>query len=60
MYMLDTNICIFIIKNKYKKLLDRLNMLIAAHAILLKMILVTNNSREFARVQGLEISDWTK
>ena len=32
---------------------------IAAQAVAHKMILVTNNSREFERVQGLKIENWT-
>lgn len=31
---------------------------IAAHAKALDMILVTNNTREFERVEGLRIEDW--
>jgi len=50
-YMLDTNICIFTIKNKP-------DMLIAAHAKSLGLTLVTNNTREFGRVEGLQIEDW--
>lgn len=32
---------------------------IAAHARRLEMTLVTNNTREFARVPGLSLEDWT-
>ena len=35
-----------------------MDMLIAAHAISLNAILVTNNTREFQRVRGLVIEDW--
>ena len=35
-------------------------MLIASHAKSLGMILVTNNVREFERVAGLKIENWTK
>lgn len=31
---------------------------IAAHAKALNMTLVTNNTREFQRVEGLHIEDW--
>jgi len=41
-------------------LIGSLDMLIAAHAKSLKITLVTNNTREFARVQNLKIEDWTK
>ncbi len=33
---------------------------IAAHAKAAKLILVTNNEREFKRVSGLEIQNWAK
>lgn len=32
--------------------------LIAAHALSLDVVLVTNNEREFRRVPGLEIANW--
>lgn len=35
------------------------DLLIAAHAKSLGVTLVTNNTREFARVEGLEVEDWT-
>ena len=41
-------------------LIGPLDMLIAAHAITLGATLVTNNTREFKRVKGLSIEDWTK
>lgn len=34
------------------------DMLIAAHARALSMTIVTVNTREFARVPGLEVTDW--
>ena len=37
-----------------------MDMLIAAHAKSENLILVTNNTREFNRVQGLHIEDWKK
>ena len=37
-----------------------LDTLIAAHAASLGVTLVTNNTREFSRVPGLEIEDWTR
>jgi tRNA(fMet)-specific endonuclease VapC len=36
-----------------------LDMLIAAHAQSLGLILVTNNISEFSRVTGLAVEDWT-
>lgn len=35
------------------------DLLIAAHARALGLILVTNNTREFARVEGLKVENWT-
>ena len=37
-----------------------LDMLIAAHAQYLDMILVTNNRKEFVRVDNLKIEDWVQ
>lgn len=37
-----------------------MDMLIAAHAKAEGLVLVTNNTREFARVEELEVEDWTK
>ena len=36
-----------------------MDLLIAAHALALGAILVTNNEREFRRVEGLMIENWT-
>ena len=36
-----------------------LDLLIAAHALALRSTLVTHNTREFARVPGLAVEDWT-
>lgn len=37
-----------------------LDTLIAAHAVSVGVTLVTNNTREFRRVPGLEVEDWTE
>jgi tRNA(fMet)-specific endonuclease VapC len=37
-----------------------LDTLIAAHALSLGLILVTNNEREFQRVEGLRVENWTR
>ena len=42
------------------KLIGPLDMLIAAHALHLGFILVTNNTKEFSRIPNLQIEDWTK
>lgn len=36
------------------------DMLIAAHALSLDWVLVTNNEKEFKRVKGLKIENWAK
>lgn len=36
-----------------------LDTLIAAHALSLGLMLVTSNVREFSRVEGLSVEDWT-
>ena len=41
-------------------LIGPLDMLIAGHARAEKMILVTNNIREFERVPGLELENWAE
>ena len=35
-----------------------MDLLIAAHALSLDVVLVTNNTREFGRVSNLKIEDW--
>ena len=37
-----------------------MDMLIAGHARAEELVLVTNNTREFFRVENLEVEDWTK
>jgi tRNA(fMet)-specific endonuclease VapC len=37
-----------------------MGLLIAAHALALGSILVTNNEREFCRVEGLHVENWRK
>jgi len=39
-------------------LIGSMDMMIAAHALSLDLVLVTNNIREFSRMQGLVIEDW--
>jgi tRNA(fMet)-specific endonuclease VapC len=42
------------------KLIGSNDLLIAAHARYLGLTLVTNNTKEFGRVQGLKIENWTE
>lgn len=37
-----------------------LDMMIAAHALSLDLTLVTHNTKEFARVNGLKLNNWVK
>lgn len=37
-----------------------MDLLIAAHARAKQLVVVTNNTREFDRVEGLTVEDWTK
>jgi tRNA(fMet)-specific endonuclease VapC len=39
-------------------LIGSMDMLIAAHALSLGAVLITNNTREFQRVPNLKIEDW--
>jgi len=42
------------------KLISNNDIAIAGHAISVKCILVTNNTKEFERINYLKIEDWTK
>lgn len=41
-------------------LIGPIDMLLAAQAVSKGLILVTNNTKEFERVEGLKIEDWTQ
>jgi tRNA(fMet)-specific endonuclease VapC len=45
---------------KRGKMIGGNDLLIAAHALSLGWTLVTNNEREFGRVEGLKVENWTK
>ena len=47
------------LKNR-KCLIGSFDMLTGAHAKSLKITLVTNNTKEFERINDLKIEDWTK
>ena len=42
------------------KTVGSMDLLIAAQAITKRLILVTNNTKEFERVEGLKIENWVK
>lgn len=72
--LLDTNICVYVIKTRPLEVLARFNdfepqelavsvvtameLHIGAHALSLGATLVTNNEREFRRVAGLTVENW--
>ena len=39
-------------------MIGSLDMLIAAHALALDTVLVTNNMKEFERIDGLKLENW--
>lgn len=45
---------------KQGKIIGNMDMLIGAHARSLGCILVTNNEKEFRRIDGLKTANWTK
>ena len=45
---------------KQGKPIGALDTMIAAHALALNAILVTNNTREFSRAEGLHCENWTQ
>jgi tRNA(fMet)-specific endonuclease VapC len=52
-----------IIKSKLEKIgkiIGPMDLLISAQAMSKKLILVTNNTKEFERIEGLKIENWTK
>lgn len=75
-FLLDTNICIYIIKCKLAKVFEKfetlklsdvgvssitiMDLLIASQAISQNLVLVTNNVRELSRISGLILENWTE
>ena len=51
--MLDTNICIYIIKNKPLNVRKRFDGSLAKD-----FTLITNNMKEFKRIKGLKVENW--
>jgi tRNA(fMet)-specific endonuclease VapC len=45
---------------KKGQLIGPLDMLIAAHALSLKLIIITNNSKEFKRINSLQVENWVQ
>ncbi len=45
---------------KAGRIIGPLDLLIAAHALTEELVLITNNDKEFKRVKGLSVENWTK
>lgn len=45
---------------KKGKVIGHLDLLIAAHALSEKLILISNNTKEFSRVKSLRVENWEK
>ncbi|CAA6815720.1 MAG: Unknown protein [uncultured Sulfurovum sp.] len=43
---------------KKRQVIGNMDMQIAGHALALDLVLVTNNTKEFNRVKGLELDNW--
>lgn len=43
-----------------RQLIGAMDMLIAATAMANKLVLVTNNQKEFDRIMGLSVENWAK
>ncbi len=41
------------------KVIGAMDIMIAAHALALGLKVITNNTREFQRIPGLEVEDWS-
>ncbi len=54
-YLLDTNICVTYLNSRSTVVRDRLRSLIP---LVNNLILVTHNTRELERVDGLQLEDW--
>ena len=58
--MLDTNILIYLIRNKPPAVAVRINALAEEDMMCMSFIMVTNYMGEFSRVQGLRIENWAE
>jgi tRNA(fMet)-specific endonuclease VapC len=47
------------ILEKQGKPIGGMDLLIAAHALSLNLVVVTNNEREFRRIENLKVENWT-
>ncbi|TSE29795.1 hypothetical protein Tther_01317 [Tepidimonas thermarum] len=62
MYFLDTNICAYFISRRYPAVTARFRAVepheLAISALALDAVLVTHNTREFERIDGLKLENW--
>ena len=65
-YILDTNICIYIINKKPDKVLrkfelypvDEFGISSITHALSLDLTIISNNIKEFSRIPNLKSENW--
>jgi len=72
-YLLDTDICVYWLKDeicacfgnlkalleKQGMIIDDADLFIAACALTTGVILVTNNTKHFKRINGLQLQNWS-
>ena len=60
-YLLDTNTCIRYLNRRSDDIIRRMDAISpddASIALAYDLIVVTHNTREFSRVEGLRLEDW--
>ena len=64
LFMLDTDTCIFLVSvldwPQEAAQVGAADLMIAAHARAVGAIVVTNNVKDFGRVKGLQVENWTQ
>ena len=56
-YLLDTNICISLIKNQYG-LRSKIERIGERYCAVSEITMVTSNTKHFERIPGIKIEDW--
>lgn len=62
-YLLDTNICVFLLRGQYDidKKLDKVgleHLLIGCTAVVNDMVMVTENMKHFKNLTGIQLENW--
>jgi len=57
-YLLDTNICIFAMRDKYGTPIEDYDLFIGCAAKVAGLIMVTDNVQHLGRIEGLEVENW--